>query len=81
MTRSAALKLAMQMGDKENVDENEESVEGDANDSDLYVSLLSHSQTLPPSCAILSTTDVQIVRQALPETQAGIRFHLLGARR
>ena len=56
------LKLAMQML---------ESDDSDVNESHLYVSLLSHSHALPPTCTILSATHLQIA-QALPDTQAAI---------
>ena len=65
------LKLAMQMGEEENADANEGSVDDDVNESDLYVSLLPHSHALPPTCTILSAVHLQIA-QALPDTQAGI---------
>merc|ERR1711966_607110 len=59
------------MGEEENPDENTGGADDDVNESDLYVSLLSHSQSLPPTCTILSATHLQIA-QALPDTQAGI---------
>ena len=37
----------------------------------LYVSLLSHSHALPPTCAIPGASHLHIA-QALPDTQAGI---------
>ena len=59
------LKLAMQML------ESDDSDDSDVNESHLYVSLLSHSHALPPTCTILSATHLQIA-QALPDTQAAI---------
>ena len=53
------LKMALQMGDGAGNNENEEDVDSDVNDSDLYMSVFPQFHPLPATCTVLSACDAR----------------------